>query len=451
MSRSVGWTRSIVLILISISTACLAGCHTVPVPELPEGEPISQEELRILYAGTVEPLSEEERALYDGTVGCLLKEDLWTERDLYDACHYLMIPMHYAFYAGDELYITSFAAFFQRFTDDVTSSDIHQFVKAVDLNKRHFFYFCTQFMALCAANGYDSLIPAGLPAMVEEYARYALFDCPASWNTEDTMIEHIRQIIAGKQYDTNYKGVFIGEERFLLALLCDLNYFHTLRGEEYSNIMDDAADLAYQAFKSPHLIQETEKDGWLIQPGGWSDYPDYAYAGNEFITENIQPKPREDIAEDSSHSMTLPLLLRSWQSAQPNQTRWDLFSLRREQLANQMVNYVLKNVDGKWLCTTFMDGTNGVYRYAYHEDGVGLAGWDLSEGVLLGWWSMLADSRITACYQDILNDFPMKGDRSNPYFDHATVREQNPFFDTSTAFDTGMYECIVACAAKIKL
>lgn len=43
----------------------------------------------------------------------------------------------------------------------------------------------------------------------------------------------------------------------------------------------------------------------------------------------------------------------------------------------------------------------------------------------------------------------MKGDRSNLYFDYATVREQNPFFDDDTAFDNGMMECMVACASKI--
>ena len=45
-----------------------------------------------MYISTAEPLNEEQQILYNSTVKMLLKEDLWTERDMYDAVHYLMIP-----------------------------------------------------------------------------------------------------------------------------------------------------------------------------------------------------------------------------------------------------------------------------------------------------------------------------------------------------------------------
>ena len=41
-------------------------------------------------------LTKEESSLYDTTVGVLLTQDLWTERDTYDAAHYLMIPINKA-------------------------------------------------------------------------------------------------------------------------------------------------------------------------------------------------------------------------------------------------------------------------------------------------------------------------------------------------------------------
>lgn len=44
----------------------------------------------------------------------------------------------------------------------------------------------------------------------------------------------------------------------------------------------------------------------------------------------------------------------------------------------------------------------------------------------------------------------MKVDPSNPYFDHATVREQNPYFDMETGYDLGMFECMTMCAAKLR-
>lgn len=434
MAKIISLVVSFALMLTSISTA-----------RFPSGE-----DRFSLYTGTAEPLTEEEQALYDDTVKVLLKEDLWTARDMYDACHYLMIPMHYAFRAGDEEAIQLFADFFARFTGDVTGADVYQFEEVSLLNRLHFFYLCTQYMNLCAANGYDGLIPAELPALAQTCAADYLLNSTANWGTEPTVIEHIRQVIAGKEYSRRYYGTIEDFDMFTLAVLCDLKCLHTMRGTEYDEVLDTAADLTYQLFLSPALNVETEQGGWLFQPGVYYDHSDMVYAGHETITEGMEPMLREDVPSDSSHSHRLPLFLRSYQSAQTDQTGWDLFALRREQLANQMVNYVLKNVDGHWLTTTFMDGTNGVYRYSYHEEGVGLEGYDLSGTFLLGWWSLLEDSRITAVYQDILGTFPMEGNRSNPYFDHATVREQNPYFDMDTAFDKGMFECIAACAGKIQ-
>ena len=443
---------SLVVVLVSTTTAWQSS-GTADDFMAPEEEASAQqvdlEAVRALFIGTAEPLSEEEQTLYDSTVKVLLTEDLWTERDMYDACHYMMIPMYYAFWSGDTETIQMYRDFFARFTADVTGVDSRHFQEVSQLNRLHFFYLCTQFMNLCAANDFDELIPTELPDLAQNCAADYLLYHTANWGTEPTVIEHMRQVIAGKEYSRSYYGTIEDFDMFTLGILCDLKCFYGMRGETYDGVLDTAADLAYQIFSSPQLNQETELGGWLFQPGVYYDHSDMAYAGNETITEGIKPKLREDVPSDSSHSLRLPLLLRSYQSAQTTQDRWDLFELREEQLANQMVNYVLKYVDGHWLTTTFMDGTNGVYRYSYHEDGVGLEGYDLSGTFLLGWWVLLNDDRITVVYQDILETFPMEGNISNPYFDHATIREQNPFFDMDTAFENGMFECIVTCASKL--
>lgn len=144
------------------------------------------------------------------------------------------------------------------------------------------------------------------------------------------------------------------------------------------------------------------------------------------------------------------LWLSSFQQAQTYQEQFDLFQLRREQLANQLINYVIHYVDGKPLATTFMDGTCGVYRYSYNEEGVGHQGYSLSSGLLYGWWSFLGDARINEIYADLLDQFPMTADLDNPYFDYATTREQNPFFDMKTKLENGMSECTVMLAGKVK-
>lgn len=164
----------------------------------------------------------------------------------------------------------------------------------------------------------------------------------------------------------------------------------------------------------------------------------------------MEPNPREDIVWDSSHFHRMPLHLNSYLAAQTLPERRELFVLRKQQLANQMAEHVLQKVDGLWLATTFMDGTNGVYRYSYHEEGVGIEGYDLSETVLLGWWALLDDPRITEIHREILREFPMEAGPDNPYWDGTTVREQNPFFDSDTAFGNGMYECMTMCAGKME-
>lgn len=449
------WVGPIVFLALSVVLLLLVS-RTIRRPPIKEtalsvaDAAVSVEDLQALYTGTAEPLDAAQQALYDSTVKVLLKENLWTERDMYDAGNYLMIPMHYAFRAGDEDAIALFADFFKRFTNDVSETDIYGFRDTSALNQFQFLYLCTQYICLCTANGYNALIPELLPSLVETYAQTYLYDGTLySEKGRTPVIDHIRYVLDGGRYDKNYYGAIYDSEKFTLALLCDLNYVARIHGETPDEVTVIAADLACQLFSSPYLNQITEKEGWLFQVGAWADHPDYAYAGNETITKNMQMKPKENIAEDSSHSHRIPLFLRSYQSAQRDIERWERMSLRRKQLANQMICYVLKNVDGHWLTTTFMDGTNGVYRYSYHEDGVGLEGYALSGTFLLGWWSLLEDSRITAVYQDILKTFPMKGDRSNPYFDYATVRERNPFFSGDTAFDNGMMECMVACASKI--
>lgn len=139
----------------------------------------------------------------------------------------------------------------------------------------------------------------------------------------------------------------------------------------------------------------------------------------------------------------------SFQLAQTYQEQYDLFTRRREELANQFVHYVIQYEDGAPLATTFMDGTCGVYRYDYHGDGIGEQGYSLSSSLLLGRWALLDDPRITEVYGDLLAQFPLSTGMENPYYDYATVREQNPFFDSDTAFDNGMMECITTVAYRL--
>ena len=112
------------------------------------------------------------------------------------------------------------------------------------------------------------------------------------------------------------------------------------------------------------------------------------------------------------------------------------------------MNAVIKKSDGYYVTTTFMDGTNGVYRYDYSQEGVGLQGYDVSYRLLQGWWIFLRDDRVTNMYEEILNMFPINDVKETPYFDPVTIQEQNIYFDQDTSFENGFMEIIIMLAVR---
>lgn len=387
--------------------------------------------------------------MYTDTVGRVLKQDLWTERDMYDTAHYLMIPMQYAFASGDQGKMDAFHDSFSRFVTDVTGGDRHSFrEKEEDVNLRQFLYFCSEYLRLSALCQQIENVPDELFPLLYDRLVCCFLELPGVWNTETNTKARVEQILLHKEYPYYYYSSLTDADMFPLAALCDLRVVSQLTGEGYTELLDQAALLAYRIFSDPIIITETKKNGFLFQVGVLQDYPDMQYAGNLEITSDIQPKLREDVVSDSSHASRLALWLISFQQAQAYQEQYDLFQLRREQLANQLVNYVIRYVDGRPLATTFTDGTFGVYRYSYNTEGIGQQGYSLSSMLLLGWWSLLDDGRITQIYEDILAQFPMSAGMDNPYYDYGTTREQNSFFDADTAFDNGMMECLVTLATK---
>ena len=119
-----------------------------------------------VYMREVTPLSEDEASLFEDTILEVLKQDLWTSRDLYDSTTFLLVPMHYAFYSSYDAGICAFADFFARFTQDVAREDQYNFQEAAWSNKLQFLYLASQYMALCAGTDRAELIPEGLPSMV---------------------------------------------------------------------------------------------------------------------------------------------------------------------------------------------------------------------------------------------------------------------------------------------
>ena len=155
-------------------------------------------------------LTAEEAALYDSTVGVLLTQELWTDRDIYDTAHALMVPMHYAFAAGDMEKIDA---------ADVTGADRYSFQEQGILNRFQFYYFTTQFMVLCAENGCPEKVPEGLLPMIEPQVETVFSEWPSNWKSEPTRREHFYQVLAGKQYPYSYYSIIDDVDMYILAIL----------------------------------------------------------------------------------------------------------------------------------------------------------------------------------------------------------------------------------------
>ena len=377
----------------------------------------------------------------------LCSQELWNSRDCYDACSWMIVPMHYAFKSGDDYSVTAFHDLFVRFVNYCRIRGGYNEESRVW--RLQWLYLCSQYLALSSTfKSYNSLFIPDLLDICVFYAGDNLYRSEATWKTETTVYEHIRQVLAGKRYKYHYYSSLVDGDMFSLAILCDAVYASRMNGLGITEEMRTAVDLAYEIYNSQLLNTETEDGGWLFQVGVGQDYKDYIYAGNTNITEDMQPNPREDIVSDVSHFRRNAFFLTSFESAQSTRKRMEIFRQRRKQLGVQLKKCIVK-VDGNWVQTSFMDGTNGVYRYSYHEKGVGHSNYSHSTSLIQGWWAALYEDWIFLVYKDILSGFPWPKDNSNPYLDIMTIREQNPYFDADTAWDNGWYECVVKCAVQI--
>lgn len=382
-------------------------------------------------AENVELKQDGEEPFANSIIMDLLDEDLWNARDIADASHVLMMPMHYVFKNNNQVGIQKYTEFFQRFVDTPAG-----FSELSRLQRMQFLYLATQFMKL--GGEVD-----GLKEIVLENASADLA-AVATWKVEPTVKEHFIQVLAHKEYKYSYYSLIVDADFYTLACLCDLAYL----GEKNDDI-SFAVKYVGELFADPLINTETgEGRYWLFQVGVGKDYKDYAYAGHEEAYEGMESLRKEDIVCDSSHFRRMPLWLISFKDAQEDSR---LFEKRIMQLGNLFSEKVLQRSEGFWVTTTYIDGSNGVFRYNYHNDGNSIQGYDQSGGTLfLGYWIMLENKKIKAVYEEILEMLPLSADEENPYFDNGiTVREQNPIMDRNACWSNGLMETLINCIVGI--
>ena len=389
------------------------------------------------------------------TIEKYLKDELWTEKYIYDAGHILMVPLHAAFLNNQFEWGNQFAEHFQRFVDAYPEK-----IDGGRLNRLHYFYLLSRFLVLASQSEKAYLIPNQLPQIVFKEVERLWEKEPAwQWGREPFsggIRERVLWKLKERQPEWSYYRAIIDEELFLFAIAADLRIYGKLNNKYFSDetLIGDILDTAYKVFQQE--IVWREDGGWLFQPGVWSEHPDYAYAGQKEKIPGMEPLPVENIATDSSHSHRFPLWLTSLANAYPiGSTEYEFYEKLKQGLEIQLFNKVLVPPSEdfpSWRMNNFMDGSNGVYRWGYitKGEGRGYGPYELSGTLLLGWWSFLESSRIKEVYLDLSNRFPLPEEVVNCYVGPNTTRERHLLVTLPGFYRNGMAELIVRLASEIQ-
>lgn len=392
-------------------------------------------------------ISEIEKTLWDNTVEIYLEDDLWTSKNIYDAGHTLMIPLHAAFRLNQNDWQLKFSQHFNRFTLEMKKTNNN--VEQGRLNRLHYLYLASQFLTLAKESDKDYLIPPDMVNILyNEIGNYWSVQQAEQWDSEPFkgIKERVEWKLANKEVKRSYYRAIIDEELFIFAIAADLRTYEQLTFEKslWSPQISDILEKAFIVFQNEVFFGND--GGWLFQPGVWTDHPDYAYAGYKDKNDINQPIPVRNIAVDSSHSHRFPLWLRSLSNAYPkNSTEQVYYENLQNGLEKQFFNKVLvqptKDFSG-YRMNNFMDGSNGVYRWNYATQGTGngYGPYELSGTLIEGWWGFLGGEGISKVYRDLSEAFPLDKSVINVYVGPNTTRERHYLVSWPNYFTNGFAE-----------
>lgn len=178
----------------------------------------------------------------------------------------------------------------------------------------------------------------------------------------------------------DYAGAVTAREMLVLTLGNDLRTYRRASGRAPL----PEADQAFRA--SVGLVGRgvvwQPGGGWVLQPGARTQHRDWRYAGHRRARAGLAPAPVQGVGPDVSHFLAKwPVFLRAMRdaavpgSAEAGRVRrWELGVV--EQLRDDVVTPPSSPGDA-YVFTTFMDGTDGVFRLGHNGRG---PGWGYSAG-----------------------------------------------------------------------
>lgn len=357
---------------------------------------------------------DETHQLWSSVVDPVLKQTVTSSGQAQNVGITMMVPLHAAFKLRDPQWEHSFADHFSRFAADPSS--LPGPIPANTLARLYYLYLASQFIVLAKESGQQDMIPANLPVQVMNEVLRVWVRTPA-WQFGGTTFrggarERVLWKLDHRKVEKSYYRVIIDEEFYVFAIAADLKAYggSPAQKKDWDPTLNDVLLIAHRVF-SQEVVPQPE-GGWLLQPGAWSDHPEYQFAGNPDIRSGMRPAPVPGIGEDTSHTLRLPLWLTSLMKANPpGSPDYRFYEDLRSGLEKQFFNRVLVRPSAGLPCyrmNNFMDGHNGVYRWEYGSLGKnnGYGPYQVSGALVLGWWTFLDSDQIRGVYRDMASEFP---------------------------------------------
>ncbi|WP_248513626.1 hypothetical protein [Sporosarcina sp. NCCP-2222] len=390
---------------------------------------------------------QDEKELWDKVLRKYLNEPLWIERDIYDAGHNLMVPIHAAFIKCNNDWIMDIDRHFKSFVEDY---DVENEISL--LNKLHYYYAASRYLTLLVEND----VP------LEDYhlqlAELLKLELIKFWEVEPAWHWDYEDFIGIKQrleYKLNlsnprfsYDKAIIDEELFIVSIGSDLKYFYE---SQYirNPILEEINQYGQRIF-----IQEgklLDEGGWLFQENVWKDHPDYAFSGYNSIKEieGGKRKVREFLNTDSSHGTRLPLQIFSVMKATNSMKEKQLLKEVFENIELQFYEKILSRKNEIYILNNFMDGSNGVFRYDYETNkGTGYGPHSLSGILMVGWYNFLNTERVSNIFKEMSLQFPIDIKVYSKYYLDKTNRVRNPLAKEPEAYYNGLYQLILLLSSQ---
>ncbi len=384
--------------------------------------------------------------LWASSIQPYLADDLWSDRDAYDAGHTLMVPLHAAFVFQNESWQATFSDHYQRFLTEDSG-----FFEKRGLAQLQYLYTASRFLALATQSGNMSIVPDGLPSQLHT-SLASIWQSDASiWglNFPNGSSQRLRWKLDATQSERSYHVGVTDVELLAISIAADLRIHERLARENSpsSELISELLAFGREVFEREVVHQPN--GGWLLQPGAWTDHPDFAFAGHLTEGANLSTAPAPGISEDSSHFHRMPVFLTSLRDANPIATAdYQFFDELKSGLEQQFFSSVIVAPDENsavYRLSNYMDGSNGLYRWLDEPDSAtGFGPFELSTTLLAGWWSFLDTPRIRDVYAHV-------DDQLDDYLQFASTTPQTSRPRNPLATDNATLELIAAMSSYLRM